>query len=376
LRLSKTFDVYFVSFSKYDISEVSLNHIRNICKTVDVFKPIYDQNRFMLVLGLLFNLFNTLPFVVQKYNDVVAKKRILMILKENDIKMIHVDILPLAVYLPLFYSCKKVLVEHNVEYLRLKSWVNKEKNIFVKMYLSLQVQKVRNFEKQACGKFDLCIVVSENDKRNISSMNPRARILIIPNGVDVDYFKNDNTITQEPNSIIWVGGTGEFYNRNSLINFLKAAFPLIVRKVPNLIFYIIGTVNSRELLGLVEKYSKNIKILGEVEDIRPWVCRAMAYVAPICSGGGTKIKVLNAMALSKVVVTTTCGAEGIDVLNGKELFIADSPNDFAERTIFLLKEKEIRNEMGRLGRELIVQKYSWEKILADYDDIYLKLLDS
>ena len=207
-------------------------------------------------------------------------------------------------------------------------------------------------------------------------MNPKVKVKVITNGVDVDYFKKEDGIVKELNSIVWVGGTREFYNRDSLLWFLLEIFPLIKKEITDVQFYIVGHIYGKNLRGIIDNSQDNIISVGRVDDIRPWVNKSIVYVAPIRSGSGTKLKVLNALAMSKAVVTTTIGVEGIDATDGRELFIADKAKEFADKIVYLLKHSEVVDKTGKKGRDLIERKYEWKKILIGFDWIYQKTIDS
>ncbi|GBE35979.1 GDP-mannose-dependent alpha-(1-6)-phosphatidylinositol monomannoside mannosyltransferase [bacterium BMS3Bbin07] len=198
--------------------------------------------------------------------------------------------------------------------------------------------------------------------------------MVIPNGVDTGYFAPDDTPSL-PNSLIWVGGMNSIYNREAVDFFIEEILPLIQKEIPGVTFTVVGKSPTKKLLHIA-KTNKNIEIVGYVEDVRPYICKAAVYIAPIKSGGGTKLKVLNALSLAKPVVTTSVGAEGIEVKDNKHLVIADDPGLFAKRTIELLKEPENAAKLGENGRRLMVEKYDWGIIGEKMNRIYEKLLNS
>jgi len=162
------------------------------------------------------------------------------------------------------------------------------------------------------------------------------------------------------------------YNSDAVDYFLEEIFPLLRKKIPEITVSFIGNFPTAKLL----KYSKNYKNLivhGFVDDVRPHMMEAAVFFAPIRIGSGTKLKVLNAMALEKAVITTTIGAEGINAAPGIDLMIADTPQDFAAKTIYLLQHPEEASLMGKKGREVIEKYYGWEtigkKMYGIYDEV-------
>lgn len=376
LGLSKNYNIYFLSFTNREITKEEVEHLKNCCVLVETFYAPADKSKFGLVWLLFKNIFSSKPFVAEKYYFKPFAERIKEILKKENIDLVHLDMLPLSMYLSLFENYPKILVDHNVESLRLKSWVEKEKSWVKKLYLWIQYKKLFKFESKMCGKVDLCIAVSNEDKRELLKMNPQAKVEVVPNGVDVDYFKKDEGVFEEKNTIIWTGGTGEFYNRSSLVYFFQKILPIIKSSMPEIKFYIIGKIAGKSLEKEISKNKQNVFLAGYVEDIRPWMNKASVFVAPILAGGGTKLKVLNAMAMSKPVVTTTKGAEGIEGVNGEHFLVADEPKEFACKVLFLLKNPDVAKEIGENARRLVEDKYSWVKIWNNMNNLYEKMLQN
>ncbi|VAX32448.1 hypothetical protein MNBD_NITROSPIRAE02-919, partial [hydrothermal vent metagenome] len=310
----------------------------------------------------------------QKYYQKNMKRKIREVLKENKIDVVHFDMLHMSRYQTLMDGMPTTLTEHNVESLRILSLLRNSKNVAFKAFMYLQYIKLKSFEKRACAGFDICAAVSEDDLKALKAMSPDANLVVIPNGVDTGYFAPDDTPSL-PNSLIWVGGMNSIYNREAVDFFIEEILPLIQKEIPGVTFTVVGKSPTKKLLHIA-KTNKNIEIVGYVEDVRPYICKAAVYIAPIKSGGGTKLKVLNALSLAKPVVTTSVGAEGIEVKDNKHLVIADDPGLFAKRTIELLKEPQNAAKLGENGRRLMVEKYDWGIIGEKMNRIYEKLLNS
>jgi len=264
-----------------------------------------------------------------------------------------------------------VMIEHNVESLRLKRLANNSSNPAFKLFMYLQYVKLFRFEKNECRHFDICAVVSGDDKNFLAEMSPEANLRVVPNGVDTRYF-SDGKGRCIPKSIVWVGGMKNMYNKEAVEYFCHSIFPLIHKEIPEIRFVAIGTNPSPSLLNLA-KTNPNVKILGFVDDVRPAMREAAVYIAPIKSGGGTKLKVLNALSMAKPLVTTSVGAEGIDVTDGVHFMLADDAATFAEKTVELLNNPELAKKLGDNGRKRMIEKYDWEIIGKQMDDIYNEL---
>ncbi len=365
--------IFYVAFKKKHQDLRDRDPIREMCETVDTFVTPDDFSRLRMTLSLMKNVVSNYPYVAIKYYDERVEHRIKEILDKHRIDVVHLDLLPLTRYLNSFKGIPVALTEHNVESARLLTLVQQSQNVFFKTYMYMQYRKLAIFEREEMGKCEICIAVSRNDKEVLNKFNPDTEIAVIPNGVDVEYFSPKNGM-RVPKSVIWVGGMKDFYNRQAVNYFCAEIFDKIKKEVQDLKLTMVGKSPTKRVLELAEQ-NKNVKCIGYVEDVRPYINEAMVFIAPILSGGGTKLKVLNALAMGKAVVTTSVGAEGIDVTNGENVIIADDPAEFARETVNLLSNPEKTEEIGKKARELVLEKYDWRKIGKRYSALYEELVD-
>ncbi len=368
--LSEHNDIYFVALAG---SAEELNYkdeLKQYCKSVDIVVNHKNTSKLRLVLGIINNFFSPLPYVAQKYLSREIISKIEYLFENNKIDIIHFDMLPLAIYYDYLKNMPTILTNHNVESLRLYRWGKLEKNILKKVYLFYQAFKLKRFEQKMCPKFDRCIVVSEYDKEVLLSMYKEKidNLSVIPNGVDIGYYMSQKQMPVK-NHVLWIGGMRGPYSSDAVDYFLEEIFPLVKSEVPDASFIFIGKSPTNQLIKASNDY-ENVQALGFVDDIRPFLDSCSVFIAPIRSGSGTKIKVLNALAFAKPVVTTSIGAEGINLITGENCIIADSPVDFAESLIYLLRNSKVAKEMGVKGRTLIEQYYDWQVIGRDMDSLY------
>lgn len=370
--IAKHHNVYFLGFIKNKEEFKYVEPIREMCKSADVFIIPDNTSRLRLYTSLLITLFSPLPYVAHKYYRKDMKTKIREILENDKIDVVHFDMLHLARYISDINSTiPTTLTEHNVESLRVLRLLKNSKNIIFKIFMYLQYLKLKRFEIHACKNFDICAVVSEDDLKILRKMSPSANFVVVPNGVDTSYFTPDGCAFV-PDSLIWVGGMDSIYNRQAVDFFIDEIFPLIYREMPNLKFICVGKSPTKKLLRLAE-INKNVNPVGYVEDVRPYINSSAVYIAPIKSGSGTKLKILNALSMAKPVVTTSIGAEGIEVKDGEHLLIADAPKVFADKTVKLLRNHEFAMKLGKNGRRLMLEKYDWEiigqKMLRVYEEL-------
>ena len=371
--LSKWHDIFFFGFFKEKDNLESIHHIQSFCKKIEVF-PVRSSLRNPIFLSELFlNFFSKNPFMAQRYFNHKVRRRIEEIIAEHNIELVHFDLLHLGQYHRVVEALSKVLVNHNVESLRLSRLKNMEKNLLKKAYLHLQVLKLQRFEKKTCPLFDKCVVVSQEDKKILKKLCGFDNFVCIPNGVDADHFK-PNSVAIERESLVWVGSLKDAYNQDAIQYFMTDIFPLIKASVPDCKVTFVGEAPVENSLRCLEN-SKNVMVTGYVQDVRPYVAKSSVCIVPLRCGSGTKIKVLNAMSQGKAVVTTSIGAEGIEAKRGEEIIVADEPREFATKTIYLLKHPEEAREIGLRAREVIRQKYDWKIIEKKLSHIYLNLIN-
>lgn len=222
--------------------------------------------------------------------------------------------------------------------------------------------RLQRYEINTLSHFGKVIVCSEKDAHTLKSMRPGLNVEIIPNGVDINYFFQ-RPEKEDENIIVYTGAFAYEPNVDAVIYFAKEVMPIIRKEISDVRFIVVGSDPPKKILSL-KNFDASIVITGYVDDIRPFVGDAKVFVAPLRMGSGTRLKILQAMAMGKPVVTTTVGCEGLTVENGTHLLIADSPLEFAKLIIELLKNKELRQKIGAQARQLVCEEYAWPKIQA------------
>ena len=216
------------------------------------------------------------------------------------------------------------------------------------------------YERRIWSNFDVLIAVSENDKKYMNESASADNIFVIPNGIDVDHFQNQ-AAAKVPLSLIYTGQMGWYPNEDAVIYFVNKILPSIKKRVPDVQFLIVGG-NATKRVRQLGKGNNGIQITGHVNDILPYIDKAAVFVVPLRIGSGTRIKILEAFALGKPVISTSIGCEGLEVRDGENILIADEPNEFAKKTTTLLNDELFRKRLGDAGRKLVKEKYDWEVI--------------
>ncbi len=221
-------------------------------------------------------------------------------------------------------------------------------------------QKTQRYMRELIGQFDACTVVSDLEKRNLRQVAPDYEpVHTIANGVDTDALRPE-VAEPEPDTLIYNGALTYSANMDAMRHFLDSIWPHIRAAEPGASLSITGRTDGVPLRDLA--LDAQVHITGYLDDIRPAVARAWACVVPLRIGGGTRLKILEAMALGTPVVSTSKGAEGLDVTDGIDILIADDPHSFARQTVRLLHDVGLRQRLATNARRLVEAKYSWQTI--------------
>jgi glycosyltransferase involved in cell wall biosynthesis len=198
-------------------------------------------------------------------------------------------------------------------------------------------------------------------------MCPGLPLAVVANGVDIDYFSSSRE-NPEAETIVFTGSMAHPPNNEAALHFCRNIFPGILAVRPNVRFTIVGSSPSREVMALDN--GGNIKVTGFVEDTRPYLDSAAVVVVPLLSGSGTRLKIMEAMAMSKAIISTSIGAEGIEYSAGEDILIADEDSDFAEQVVTLLANQNRRTLLGQSARKLVESKYSWPNLAKQLENVY------
>jgi sugar transferase (PEP-CTERM/EpsH1 system associated) len=349
----------------------NIEEMKKYCKVVKVFEIPTDGRKLAWYALLFFNLFSLTPYSAWKFHSRTMERSVRKYAAEHSFDLVEIGTIALANFAKLVPDLPRLMVHHNIESELLLRRSRNLKGILAKMYVALQGHKLRRFERKACSYFDHHTTVSERDKQTLQKMYPGTMVTVVPNGVDTNYFKPIDTQIDE-DSLIFIGGMSWLPNLDAMIYLIRDIWHLIQAREPNTSMNLIGRMPSKEILKF-SRSNPSFKTLGFVDDVRPYMAKTAVYVVPIRVGGGTRLKILDAMAMGKAIVSTTIGCEGIDVTDGKDIIIADKPADFAEKTVELLRNRKLREQLGRNARRTAEDVYSWEKIAPKLEQVYEEL---
>jgi glycosyltransferase involved in cell wall biosynthesis len=298
-------------------------------------------------------LFSSLPFTVERFRSNAMRMRLERRLREHCFDVIICDSVFAAVNLPA-EAAPVVMGSHNVEYLILERYADQQTNPLMAWYARTEASKLRRFEAAMYRRAVLGMACSRADAELLGRLCPGIRTVIAPNVVDVAEYGTAGV--EEPSTIVYQGGMDWFPNRDALEYFVREILPLIQKEAPNVRLIAAGRNPSPEFCARFSDVPA-LQFTGTLPDLRPVIARAAVCVVPLRIGSGTRLKILEAGAMGKAMVSTTIGAEGLAFVPGEEILIADGPARFAGSVLDLLADPKRRQALGKAARERVVQDY-------------------
>lgn len=307
------------------------------------------------------------PFSVLAHRSGSYAQAVRRLVGANAVDLLHVDTVGLAPYRKLAPALPCVLTHHNIESQLMARRAQVETAPLHKLYVGLQAQRLRAYEAEQSPLFDTNIMMSPNDADELRGIAPSVATAIVPNGVDTEYFTPSTE--GHDKACIYTGGMNMYANKDAVLHFLREIWPAVRRDHPDATFYAIGQDPPRELREHAQR-DTSVVVTGYVDDVRPYVRKAAVYVVPLRVGGGTRLKVLDALAQGKAIVSTSLGCEGIGVSDGQNIQIEDEPARFAARVSALFGDAAERKRLGTAARELAESTYGWAAIGVKLQRVY------
>lgn len=313
---------------------------------------------------LAMNCFSHLPYAIAKYRSPAMMRTIRDVVTAGEIDIVVCDFLASAVNVPDELPCPVVLFQHNVEATIWERHARTAGGVFKRAYFREQWRRMREFEARQCRRFDHLVAVSHEDAERIRRDYGAPRVTEIATGVDVEYFRPSGQPRRSRQELTFTGSMDWLPNEDAVIYFVDQILPRVREHVPKASFTIVGRNPSRRVLALASV--PGVEVTGSVEDVRPYVERADVFLVPLRIGGGTRLKIFEAMAMEKPIVSTTIGAEGLPVRDGDTIVIADRPEDFARAVVRLLDDHHTRSALGARAAADVRAHYAWDRVAAHF----------
>ncbi len=308
--------------------------------------------------------FSPLPVDLWKWRVPALREEIRRLLSSQAVDVCIADFLFAVPNVGTDGRVPVIFFEHNVEHMIWKRMTQVETSSWRRVLLGLEWRKMRRYEAHACSRADLTLAVSEVDRTLLATHAPDAKICSIPTGVDTTFF-TPNRSAELPGSLVFTGSMDWFPNEDAILHFMDAILPHIRQEIPHVHLTVVGRNPTPRLRAAASE--ARVRVTGTVDDVRPYVANAAVYVVPLRIGGGTRLKIFEALAMEKAVVATTVGAEGLPLTPGAHFLQADDPAGFARAVVSLLQDPAHRRSLGAAGRRLIEERYSWPHVAREFE---------
>jgi sugar transferase (PEP-CTERM/EpsH1 system associated) len=367
-EMARQHELHLLSFVQDDLDVQGIDALREFCAVVQAV-PLYlgRSARLQLARDVLVEPVSGLPLQVLKYWTAPMRAAIAALRSRHQYDMVHLDMLHLGAYLEVLGDLPVLLMEHNVESQILARRADNQTSAARRAYLRYQQRKLEAYEAAVCRRADTVVAVSEPDVIQLEALTGRNDVVCVPNGVDTRYFQPavagapaQAAVDAAP-TLIYVGGFTWFPNLDAIDYFRREILPLVHARRPGVKVKVIGRYPEAALVDEI-KADPSVELCGLVDDIRPHVHAAAVYIVPLRIGGGTRLKILDALAMGKAIVSTSIGCEGLEIEHGRNIVVADTPQAFADEVLALLGEPARAAAIGQAGRERVLERYDWSAV--------------
>lgn len=371
-NLAQHHQITLISFIRDQQELEYLPELDRYCSKVITFKR---TNTAWHVRNILHAGFSMYPFVVSLYYYPSLRRMIQQELTEQTYDLIHAETFYVMPNIPCPAPAPILLVEQVIEYLVYQQYTNRLSGWkrVLRPLLSLDVAKIKRWEKYYWNYADGLAAMSEDDKAFMHSIVPDLQIDVIANGVDIDFFTDYQPIKHQRPTILFVGNFKWLPNREAVKYLVEQVWPLIIKQLPQAKLLIVGRYPTKEIAHYGQ--TKGVEVLGEIDDIRQAFYQSDVLLAPILNGRGTKYKILESMATRTPVVGTKLAVEGLDVRHGYHALIAESADQLAANTVKLVKQPDYARQMADHAFDLVSHNYSWQNISEELNQVYHRLVD-
>jgi glycosyltransferase involved in cell wall biosynthesis len=366
-NLSKKHEITLFSLIKDDKERQYIPELEKFCRKVRVFnrppKPWTFSN--ILRTG-----FSTYPFLVIRNLAIKESQAIKDELSLSKYDLIHAETFYVMPHIPKT-NVPILLVEQTIEYLVYKHYVEEQAPKFLTPLLKIDVTKLRYWETYFWKHAKKVVAMSDSDRNQMGKLCDGLSVDIVPNGIDANFFIAKKKENVDPPKVLYVGNFTWLQNIEAVEDLVIKVWPEIKKSVANVKLWIVGMHMTDYIKNLI---SKDIEVTEGIPDIRDAYRKSTVLVTPIRGPGGTRLKILEAMASALPVVTTTVGAEGLGVKNGQEALITDNLEDLVKSAVKVLKDPQLAKKLGDSGRRFVENKYTWDASAEKLDRIYQEIV--
>lgn len=332
-----------------------------------------DIDLSLSIPGALLSLLLLRSYHVARFHTKAFADKLKEILQNDKYDLIQLEMLYSTIYLNIirkYSQAPVVLRAHNIEHQIWQRVAQNCKNPFKKLYHIYLYRTLRHFELKVLKKVDGIVAITDVDQRNLARLLQKPNIISIPFGINLDTLPDDLPQPDEP-SLFHIGTMNWFPNEEGIRWFIEKVWPKVSQKFPELTLHLAGRYMNPWLTVLNKK---NVTVDGAVPDVWEYMAKYSIMVVPLFSGSGIRIKIVEAMAAGKAIITTTIGAQGINCEDGKHLIIAHDEKGFLESIIKLHNNKALRDSLGKNAKELIAKEHDNDKLMGRLSEFYDELV--
>ena len=371
-QFAKNHEVYLAAFLETEEQRKGINQLLEICKGVVAVQKTKRRELIRWVKGVKYTLQGEPPELKISFSEELAKE-ILNLAAHVDFDIVQIEHGSMGLYLevlPALLRNRVVWILHDIDFDKFRKIARIERKVDRKIRAWIHSVIMKRWQPQFAERFGLCITMSEADRRLLLSRNRNLRIEVSPNGVDTHLYQ-PLPFEDKANKVLFVGNMGYQPNVDAAIYFCGEILPLIRNRINDVELWIVGIKPN----AAVKKLEGNgVFVTGGVPDIGPYYGRSKVCVVPLRAGSGTRLKILEAMAIGRPVVSTSIGCEGLDVSAGENIFIANDSKRFAELTVELLRNEDMRKMVAEKAREFVVASYDWDVIARKLLGVYGRMV--
>lgn len=312
------------------------------------------------------------PYAVRKFTDSKVREEVSRRLNNLQLDIAVCDFLSASLNFPEPSATPVVLFQHNVETMLWRRMARTEKNPVHKLSYSIEAWKMAAYETRALRRFPHIIAVSEHDCNEMLALSPGCQITVVPTGVDTEQYPVVPSASGDPPRIVFTGSMDWEPNIDAIEYFCSEIWPQILASFPNARFQIVGRSPHPRVQRLA---SVSVEVTGTVPSVTDYLRSATVVIVPLRIGGGTRLKIFEAMAMGKALVSTSIGAEGLEVTNGRDILIADDAQSFAASILQLLRDPEVRRKYEQYAAELAA-RFDWSHIAQRFADVLTQVVTS
>jgi sugar transferase (PEP-CTERM/EpsH1 system associated) len=360
--LASQHEITYVALDDGTAAPDALAKAREYCSRVEVvpFTPAV-KGTLGFYSALLRNVASPLPYAIARYEVPALRRRLRRLCREHTVDVVVCDFLAPSINVPNDLGVPMVLFQHNVEAMIWERHAQVARHPLKKAYMTEQWRRMKRFEGNECRRFSSVVAVSTQDAEVFRRDYGVAEVPDVPTGVDTDYFVRQPEVPRTPGSMVFTGSMDWMPNEDGIAWFAEAILPRIRAAIPTATLTIVGR-NPTPKVRALHAPEAGVSVTGSVPDVRPYLASHQLFIVPLRVGGGTRLKIYEGMTMGLPTVSTTIGAEGLPVVDGEHLVLADDPEAFAQACIALLNDQARCEAMGNAADSYVREHFGWDGV--------------